>query len=117
MKISRVAGIAIAAGFVGFVAYSLLYSEPVKVLHPQLLHSKDGVFVSGAVENTGPDNESVRLEIKYYDQGGHQVASDVITLDRVGSGATLNFSTVPRALPPPVSYTIYLNHGRNPYGN
>ena len=111
------AGLAVAASFVGFVAYSLLHSEPVKVLHPELRHSGQGVFVSGAVENTGPDNESVSLEIRYYDEGGHQVAVDTVKLDRVGSGATLDFSTVPRILPPSVSYTIYLNHGRNPYGN
>lgn len=110
-------GAVLALGFVGYVAYTLLYSEPVKVLHSQLSHSKEGDFVSGAVENTGPDNESISLEIRYFDEGGHQVASDTVKLDRLSSGATLDFNTAPRALPPSVSYTIYLNHGRNPYGN
>src|SRR5262249_13623040 len=83
VKVGKIAGAAIALSFVGFVAYSLLYSEPVKVLRSGLLHSKDGAYVAGAVENTGPDNESISLEIRYYDGGGHQVASDTVRLDRV----------------------------------
>ena len=110
-------GLVAAAGFVGFVIYSLLLSEPVKVVRPQLRHSSDGAFVSGAVENTGAAEESVSLEIRYYDGGGHQVASDIVKLDRLSSGATRSFSAPPRNLPPDASYSIYLNHGRNPYGN
>ena len=117
MRIGRVTGLVIALGFVGFVIYSLLQTEPVKVLHPQLQHSADGAFVSGAVENTGTAEESVSLEIRYYDAGGHQVASDTVKVDRLGTGATHDFSAPARRLPPDASYSIYLNHGRNPYGN
>jgi hypothetical protein len=117
MKVSRIAGLAIAAAFGGFVVYSLLQSEPVKVLHPQLQHSGDDGFVSGAVENTGAAEESVSLEIRYYDAHGHQVGSDTVNLDQIGNGATRDFAGPPRRLPPDASYSIYLNHGRNPYGN
>ena len=107
----------VAFGFVGFVIYTLLQVEPVKVLHPQLQHSADGAVVSGAVENTGPSEESVSLEIRYYDGGGHQVASDIVKLSQLGSGATRPFTAPARQLPMGASYSIYLNHGRNPYGN
>lgn len=117
MKIGRTAGLIIALGFVGFVAYSLLQTEPIKVLHPALQHSAAGGFVSGAVENTGPAEESVSLEVRYYDAHGHQVASDTIKLDGLGSGATRPFEAPLRRLPDDASYSIYLNHGRNPYGN
>jgi len=117
VKIGRVAGLIVAAGFAGFVIYSLLQTEPVKVLHPQLQHSPDGAFVSGAVENTGSAEESVSLEIRYYDGGGHQVGSDTVKLDNLGNGATRDFSGPRRNLPADSSYSIYLNHGRNPYGN
>jgi hypothetical protein len=117
LRIGRVAGLLVAAGFVGFVAYSLLWSEPVKVLHPRLEHSTDGAFVSGAVENSGSAEESVSLEVRYYDGNGHQVASDTINLDKLSIGATRDFSAPIRKLPPDASYSIYLNHGRNPYGN
>jgi hypothetical protein len=117
MKIGRVVGLTVAAAFVGFVVYSLLWSEPVKVLHPQLQHSADGAFVSGAVKNTGDSDESVSIEIRYYDAGGHQVGSDTVKLDQLGSGATRPFAAPPRMLPADASYSIYLNHGRNPYGN
>lgn len=117
MKLGRVAGIVIAAGFVGFVAYSLLWSEPVKVLHPKLQHSTDGTFVSGAVENTGSSEESVSVEVRYYDSKGHQLGSDAVNINHLGSGATKDFRLPGRALPDDTTYSIYLNHGRNPYGN
>ncbi len=117
MKIGRVAGLAIAAGFVGFVAYNLLWLESVKVLHPKLLHSADGTFVAGAVENTGSSAESVSLEVHYYDGRGRPIGSDTIHIDNLGSGATRDFKLPGRVLPDGASYSIYLNHGRNPYGN
>lgn len=117
MKIGRVIGSLVALVFVGFVVYSLLQTEPVKVLHSGLRYSAGGAYVSGAVQNTGAADESVSLEVRYYDAGGHQVASDVVNLDRIGSGETSDFSAPTRRLPPDASYSIYLNHGRNPYGN
>jgi hypothetical protein len=117
LRTGRVTGLVVAAGFVGFVVYSLLWSEPVKILHPQLQHSIDGTFVSGAVENTGAAAESVNLEVRYYDGKGHQVASDTVWIDNLGSGATRDFKVAGRPLPDDASYSIYLNHGRNPYGN
>jgi hypothetical protein len=61
------AGLIIALVFVGFVAYSLLQTEPIKVLHPQLQHLAASGFVSGAVENSGSAEEYVNLEVRYYD--------------------------------------------------
>jgi len=117
VKVSRLAGLLVALAFVGFVIYSLLQTEPVKVLHPQLQHSGDGSFLSGTVENTGAADESVSLEIRYYDASGHQVGSDTLKLNDLGTGATRDFSGPIRKLPADASYSIYLNHGRNPYGN
>ncbi|HVN28718.1 MAG TPA: FxLYD domain-containing protein [Candidatus Binataceae bacterium] len=117
MKPGRLIGIVVALGFVGLVVYNLLQSEPVKVIHPELRHSGAGSFVSGAVHNSGSDDQSVSLEIRYYDARGHQLGSDTIMLDHLGDGATRNFSGPPRNLPGDASYSIYLNHGRNPYGN
>ena len=117
MKIGRLLGLLVALGFVGFVVYSLLQTEPVKVLHPRLQVSGDGAFLSGAVHNTGSAEESVSLEIRYYDAGGHQLGSDTIKLDHLGDGDTRDFSGPIRRLPADASYSIYLNHGRNPYGN
>jgi hypothetical protein len=117
VRVGRAIGLATAAGFVGFVAYSLLWSEPVKVLHPKLQYSAARAFVSGAVENTGSAEESVSLEVRYYNEAGRQVASDTVQIDNLGSGATRDFKLPDRLLPAGSSYSIYLNHGRNPYGN
>jgi uncharacterized protein (TIGR02588 family) len=116
MKIGRLVGLIVALGFVGFVIYSLLQTEPVKVLHPTLQRSAAGAFLSGAVENTGSSEESVSLEVRYY-AGGRKVGDDKVQIDNISSGATKDFQLPVRQLPTDATYSIYLNHGRNPYGN
>lgn len=116
MRIGRVVGLIAALGFVGFVAYSLLQTEPIKVLHPSLQHSAEGAFLTGAVENTASSEASVSLEVRYYERG-HQVGQDTVQIDHLSGGATKDFAFPARQLAADASYSIYLNHGRNPYGN
>ena len=103
--------------FAAFVFYSLLHVEPVKVVAPKLEHSAAGVFLTGAVKNTTSNEEAVDLEVRYYDSSGRQMATDTVKIDHLGSGETRNFSAPARQLAGVSSYSIYLNHGRNPYGN
>ena len=117
MKLARIVGVAAAVGFIGYVSYSLLQNEPMKVLHPHLQRTAGGGYVAGAIRNSGEADQSVSLEIRYYDRGGRSIGTDTVALDHVGSGATREFAAPPRNLPPDASYSIYLNHGRNPYGN
>lgn len=107
----------VALLFVGFVFYALQQTEPVKVLRPRLQRSGASVYLTGALENTGPADQVIDLEIRYYDSNGHQVATDTVKVDHLGAGETRNFASPARQLPGVSSYSIYLNHGRNPYGN
>jgi hypothetical protein len=117
VKLGRILGVAAVLGFAAFVFYSLLQVEPVQVMSPRLEHGASGVFLSGAVKNTSSHEEAVDVEIRYYDSSGHQVATDTVKIAHLGSGETRDFAAPPRALAGVSSYSVYLNHGRNPYGN
>jgi hypothetical protein len=117
VKLGRIVGVAAVLAFAAFVFYSLLHVEPVKVLHPRLERSAAGVFLAGAVRNTTSGEEAVDVEVRYYDSRGRQVATDTVKIAHLSSGETRKFSAPPRDLPGVSSYSIYLNHGRNPYGN
>jgi hypothetical protein len=117
LRPGRIIGIVAAIGFAGFVFYSLLHTEPVRVVMPRLQRNGSSESVAGAVENTGSSEQAIDLEIRYYDPHGHQVATDTVKIDHLGSGETRSFAGPPRALPDGASYSVYLNHGRNAYGN
>ncbi|HXN84654.1 MAG TPA: FxLYD domain-containing protein [Candidatus Binataceae bacterium] len=117
MRRGRIGGLLLAIAFMAFVFYSLLHTEPVKVLHPAIQHDVGGEFLAAAVENTSTSEQSIDLDIKYYDTGGHLVANDTIHVDHLSSGETREVAAPARQLPDGTSYSVYLNHGRNPYGN
>ena len=117
MKPARIGGVLLAIAFMAFVFYSLLHTEPVKVLHPAIQRGADGAFLAAAVENTSGSEQAVDLDIKYYDPSGRQIAQDTVRIDHLGSGETREIAASARQLPDGASYSVYLNHGRNPYGN
>ena len=103
--------------FAGYVFHSLFNVEPVQVESSRLERGGGAVFVSGEVKNTGSETGPIKLEVRYYDQGGRQVGSDTVQLAAMDPGATATFRSSPRRLAGVASFSIYLNHGRNPYGN
>ncbi len=109
----------LAAGiaFAGFVFYSLLYVEPIKVVSSRLEHNGNLVDVAGQVRNTADRPRAIELEVHYYDKNGHSVGQDTLTLDGLGAGATRDFKSPPRAIDGVEDFSIYMNNGRNPYGN
>jgi hypothetical protein len=116
----RRSAILILAGsilFAGYVFYSLLGVEPVKVAQSRLVHSGDQVFVEGELRNTGEDVGAIDVEVRYFDRGGHSLASDKVQVGSLKSGAAAKFRSAPRHLDDAAEFSIYLNHGRNPYGN
>jgi hypothetical protein len=111
--------IMIAGGvlFAGFVFYSLSTVEPVKVLQSHLEHRGDSVFVSGQVRNTADHPRAIDLEVHYYDHNGRPIGQDSITLDELAAGAVRDFRSPPRPLEGVADFSLYMNNGRNPYGN
>ena len=106
-----------ALAFAGYVFYALLGVEPVKVAHSRMVRSGQQVFVEGELRNTGEDTGPLEVEVRYFDRGGHSLGKDEVAIDGLKGGGVANFRSAPRQLEEAVDFSIYLNHGRNPYGN
>ena len=106
-----------ALAFVGYVFYALLGVEPVKVAHSRMVRSGTQVFVEGELRNTGKDTGPMDVEVRYFDRGGRSLAEDEVAIDGLKSGGVASFRSAPRQLDEAAEFSIYLNHGRNPYGN
>jgi hypothetical protein len=103
--------------FAGFVFYSLLTVEPVKVVRSHLEREGDSVFVSGEVRNTADHPRAIDLEVHYYDRNGRPIGQDSIVLDELGAGAVRDFKSPSRTISGVEDFSLYMNNGRNPYGN
>src|SRR6202790_3808119 len=103
--------------FAAYVLYSLTGVEPVKVADTRLIRSGDQVSVEGEVRNTGDDPGPLQVEVHYFDRDGHSIGKDVISMDGLHRGAATHFKSSPRRDDGVADFSIYLNHGRNPYGN
>ena len=107
-------------GVVAFVAvvFALLArSEPVTVTDSHLVRDGGEVFVEGRLRNTGPDIDTIDVEVRYYAVNGTALGRDVLAIGPMQNGSEREFRTPARRLTAATTYTIYLNHGRNPYGN
>jgi hypothetical protein len=103
--------------FAAYVFYSLTGVEPVKVADTRLVRSGDRVSVEGDVRNTGDDTGPLQLEVRYFDRDGHSIGKDVVSMDGLRHGAAAHFKSSARPDDGVADFSIYLNHGRNPYGN
>ncbi len=103
--------------FAGYVFYSLLGVEPVKVKEARLVRGGDRVLVEGDLRNTGDDTGPIQVEVRYFDRDGHSIGKEIVSIDGLHRGATAHFKTPPRPNQGIADFSIYLNHGRNPYGN
>jgi hypothetical protein len=117
MRISKIAILVLCLAFAGWVFHALRSAEPVRVVETSLQHVDGGVFVQGKIQNTGPDTGPVAIEVRYYDDSGRAVGQDKIVVDHLPQGLVASFRTPARAIDRAASFSLYLNHGRNPYGN
>jgi len=103
--------------FAGFVIYSLFTLEPVRVVRSHLEHDGSRVFVTGVVRNMADHARGIELEVHYYDRNGRPLGQDSLDLDGLQAGAMRDFKSPPRVLEGVKDFSIYLNNGRNSYGN
>lgn len=103
--------------FVAYVMFALLGVEPIKVAGSRLIRSGDHVSVEGDLHNTGADAGPIEVEVRYFDRSGRALGTDKVAVDRLRSGAESHFRSTPRKDDGVADFSIYLNHGRNPYGN
>jgi hypothetical protein len=117
MRRSKIILLLMAAGFAAFVFYSLWQVEPVRVVRSRLQRADGKVFVTGELRNTGPRSGPLDLEVHYFDSAGRPIGQDRISIGGMGRGEQTAFRTPERSLQGVSEFSIYLNHGRNPYGN
>lgn len=117
MRISTALMLAGAALFAGYVFYSLATVEPVRVVQSRLNHVAGAVFVNGEVRNTGSKDRTIDLEVHYFDHTGRALGQDTVKLTDLPPGRMQSFRTPPHMMQGVSDFSIYLNHGRDPYGN
>jgi|YelNatPaOPRAMG01_1025707.scaffolds.fasta_scaffold04956_11 hypothetical protein len=103
--------------FVALVFHSLVDVQPVHVLASRLERDDGKIFVVGKVKNTSSHPVGIDLEVHYYAKNGQRLGQDTISLNNLKAGEVAPFRSPPRALPGAAEFSLYLNHGRNPYGN
>jgi hypothetical protein len=106
-----------ALGFAAYVLYALIGVEPIKVAESRLVRSGDQVSVEGELRNTGDDTGPIEVEVRYFDRAGRAVGKDTVSVEGLRGGAAAHFRSTPRPDNGVADFSIYLNHGRNPYGN
>ena len=117
MRVGTALMLAAAILFAGYVFYSLASAEPVRVVESRLERGGSGVFVDGQVLNDGSKDRAIDLEVHYYDRNGRALGQDTLKLADLPPGKTERFRTPPHVVDGVSDFSIYLNRGRNPYGN
>jgi hypothetical protein len=107
----------IVAAFVGYFFWALQSEEVFRVVSKKLEQTDAGVIVSGEVHNTTTNASAINVEVTLFNQRGQKLSEETVTLDNVQAGGTASFRTQPKRLTDVKDYTIYVNTGRNMYGN
>jgi hypothetical protein len=108
----------VAAGFVVLVFVLLFRANPVKVVQDRLIRRGGRVYVAGELRNTSAHRTGwMDLEIHYYDRGGRPLGEDTLHVGPLKAGAEESFHGPVHNLSTVADYSLYLNHGRDPYGN
>jgi len=106
-----------ALAFAVGVLFLLFHAEPVEVTQSRLEQSGGQVRIEGQVRNRGSEPRAIKLELHYFDQSGHALGLDTLNLNDLRGGTVRNFRGPAHDAGTIASYSIYLNEGRNPYGN
>jgi hypothetical protein len=109
--------LAVLVVFATYLLWALRAEEVFRVTNKKLEYTDSGVIVSGEIRNTAATASAVNVEVTFFDARGRQLSKEVITLDNLETGATVAFHTQPTRLTDVKDYTIYVNTGRNMYGN
>ena len=107
----------VLAVFLGYFVWSLRSEEVFRVVNKKLEQTPSGLVVSGEVLNTAAAATGVNIEVTFFDHQGRQLTQETVTLDHLSAGATTVFRTQPQQLANVKDYTVFVNTGRNMYGN
>jgi len=107
----------VVIGFIGYFFWALQSEEVFRIVSKKLEQTEAGVIVSGEVHNTTTSASAVNVEVTLFNQRGQKLSEETVTLANVQAGSTVPFRTQPKQLIDVKDYTIYVNTGRNMYGN
>jgi hypothetical protein len=106
-----------AMAFVAIVFALLAHVQPIKVTERHLERDGDNVFVAGELRNTSALPATLELEIHYYDHAGRALGEDRLQVGPLAAGAREHFRGPAHTAGSVADFSLYLNQGRNPYGN
>ncbi len=109
--------LALLVVFISYLIWALRAEEVFQVANKKLEYTDAGVVVSGEIRNTATATSAVNVEVTFFDGRGRQLTKEVIALNNLEPGATAAFRTQPKMFTDVKDYTIYVNTGRNMYGN
>lgn len=117
MRKSSLIVFVVLAGFTLFLIHSLLSVSPISVIGSHLERDGDRVFITGQLRNTSDRPAAIDLEVHYFDRTGRAIGQNTLSFDAIAAGGVREFKTPAMMLSGVAGFSLYLNHGRNPYGN
>jgi hypothetical protein len=109
--------LAVISILIGYFFWALQAEEVFRVVSKKLEQTDAGVVVSGEVHNTTTSASAINVEVTLFNDRGQKLAEETVVLADVQAGGTVPFRTQPKQLTNVKDYTIYVNTGRNMYGN
>ena len=104
-------------GFTCYMIWALRAEDAIRVISKQIERTVAGVVVSGEVYNASSATASISVEVSFFNRDGRKLADEIVELGNLPVGGSAPFSTRPREIANVQEYSIYINSGRNMYGN
>lgn len=104
------------AAMVAAVWLSMRSEERFVVDSPRLESGTDGARVLGSIRNTGAPAKIVKVEVTTVSGAAGHTEKETLELRDVDSGETRAFASTPKKAEVR-NFSVYVNEGRNPYGN
>jgi hypothetical protein len=117
MRSSSLIVLVVLVAIAGLIAWSFHSAAPVAVLSSHLERGQGMVYVEGKLRNASSSPAAIDVEVHYYDGNGRAIGQNEVSLAKIPAGGVSDFKTPPLSLDGVTDFSIYLNHGRNPYGN
>jgi len=108
--------IAALAATVAAVWLSMRTEERFVVESPRLESGTEGARVLGSIRNTGAPAKIVKVEVTTVSGAAGHTEKETLEILDVGTGETRTFASTPKRAEVR-NFSVYVNEGRNPYGN
>jgi hypothetical protein len=101
----------------GLIFWSFKRATPVTVVDTRLERIGGLVRIEGTLRNDSAQPTAIDVEVHYYDRSGRAIGQNEVSVPNIPAGGVRQFRTPELSLSDVANFSLYLNHGRNPYGN